>query len=57
MACLIPPDFHWVVAWRDGVIYSDFVIVGEQHVFVTYQVQSGFQAYSLYMFISFATAK
>lgn len=57
MACLIPPDFHWVVAWRDGVIYSDFVIVGEQHVFVTYQVQSGFQAFSLYMFISFATAK
>lgn len=24
MACLIPPDFHWVVAWREHEIYSDF---------------------------------
>lgn len=58
MACLIPPDFHWVVAWRDGVIYSDFVIVGEQHIFVTYQVQSCIPGISsFYMFISFVTVK
>lgn len=58
MACLIPPDFHWVVAWRDGVIYSDFVIVGERHIFVTYQVQSCIPGiYSFCMFISFVTVK
>lgn len=58
MACLIPPDFHWVVASRDGVIYSDSVIVGEQRIFVRYQVQSCIPGiYAFHMFISFVTAK
>lgn len=25
MACLIPPDFHWVVTWREHGMYLDFV--------------------------------
>lgn len=45
MACLIPPDFHWVVAWRERGMCLDFVKAQELHIFfVTDQIQAYIQS-------------
>lgn len=45
MACLIPPDFHWVVAWREQWNVFGFCQRQELHIFfVTDQIQAYIQS-------------
>ena len=53
MACLIPPDFHWVVAWRERGMCLDFVKAQELHIFCRRSDSSLYSKhlFSFYLFI------